>query len=153
MVLSIVLVTGGTILAATTAAVVSVYHAGTFSLAVQEAEGSRTSLAVPASLVDIGLAFVPNEVYAEIAHEAGPHWDIVEVVSREISDCPDAVFVEVIDGNEHVRIAKRGNKIVIDVDTHRENIRVALPLRTFERVVKRIGKIQDRIDDRVEHRI
>ena len=145
VVLSIVLVTGGTILAATTAAAVSVYRAGTFSVSVQEAEGGRTSLSLPASLVDVGLGFVPDEVYEEIAREAGPHWPVLEALSRELNDCPDAVFVEVVNRHESVRVAKQGRSIVIDIDGAHENIHVALPLPTFTKVVKRIERATDRI--------
>ncbi len=149
VVLSICLVTGGTVLAATTVAAVSVYRAGTISVAVQESGSPGMRLAVPASLVNLAVAFVPNDVYEEVAREVGPHWDIVEALSHELSECPDAVFVEVVSRDEHVKIAKERGKIIVQVESPRENVRVALPLRTFETVVQRVSRIQDRIEHRI----
>ena len=49
-----------------------------------------------------------------------------------LEQCPDGVFVEVIDPGEHVVIAKSGGAIVIDVNDPDETVHVAVPLGVAE---------------------
>jgi hypothetical protein len=120
-----------------------VYRSGSVSIEVEPRDGRGVSLRLPAGLLDLALAATPSSVFDELAHEMGREardvWPIVDALADELDACPDATFVEVHRGGEHVTIAKRRGRFVIRVDTPYERVRLAFPIGTARRVVDRIG--------------
>lgn len=60
------------------------------------------------------------------------------MAAQELAKCPDTVLVEVKDGREHVRVEKRGGRLLVDVDSPREEVHISLPLRTVVSVIREI---------------
>lgn len=126
----------GVALAATVAAT------GLVTVQIEERgpEGVRLLVPVPAVLLDLGLGIAtlaaPADELRQLRAEAAPFQPALEAIARGIEECPDAVLVDVVTDRESVRVTKRGNTLVIDVDAEDAEVRVALPARTLSKVAR-----------------
>ena len=59
---------------------------------------------------------------------------------------PDFTLVQVDDGNDHVTIRKEGRKLVIEIDSPDERVRVSIPLTTVREFCKKLDRISKRSD-------
>jgi hypothetical protein len=109
---------------------VLVYSAGAVKVDVREKTpgGHHIWLAVPAIVVPIGARLAPKDKLRDALREARPWLPTIKVASEELVRCPDTSLVEVDNQQEHVRITKRGNALIIDVDSPEESVHVSLPL-------------------------
>jgi hypothetical protein len=105
----------------------------------RQADGHHISLIVPAALVPMTLKFVPRQHLAEAAENLRANMAIIDAALPALEQCPDGVFVEVIDPGEHVVIAKSGGSIVVDVHDPDETVHVAVPLRAAESAIHEIA--------------
>ncbi|MBI2212763.1 MAG: hypothetical protein HYU52_03880 [Acidobacteria bacterium] len=96
--------------------------------------GARIKLLVPGVLVNLGLSLVPTVMPPDererLSEELARFEPLLAAVVDELEKAPDMVFVEVEDGHERVTIAKRDGHLVIDVETDREDVRVAVPVES-----------------------
>src|SRR5206468_5747316 len=85
---------------------------GFISVRVHEkkADGTHLSLIVPAALVPATLHFVH---LADAGRDIRPYLPIIDAAIPALEECPDGVFVEVSEPEEHVLIRKSGGSIVI----------------------------------------
>ncbi len=115
--------------------------AGTVYISVQEkgSDGFNITIPVPVNLASIALSFIPEEDLDEIRAEIGPWMPVIEVVLEELARCPDGPLVEVEGAHETVTIAKRGGKLVIDVDSRGEIVHVSVPIRGVEKLIRQLG--------------
>ena len=133
--------TAATLTLATVGSVAAVvYGAGTVSVEVQPGDGSQLSLGVPAALVYVAVALAPDELLSDFHREVQPLWPTVEAAAREMDGWPDFVLLEARSGEEHVRIAKQDGKMLIEVLSRDERVRVAIPTGAVHRVVRKLGK-------------
>lgn len=121
------------------AAVAAVYHAGTVAVDVSPAADSHISVALPAALLNLAIALVPDEVVSEVTEELEPVWPTIEAAARELDRAPDFVLLEVIGEDEHVLIEKREGRMVMVVEDHGERVSVALPLSTICRIADKLS--------------
>ena len=63
---------------------------------------------------------------------------VARLALQELAKCPDTVLVEVKDRDEHVRIEKRGGRLLVDVDSHSEEVHVGVPIQTVVSVLKEL---------------
>jgi hypothetical protein len=105
----------------------------------KEADGYHIQLLVPAALVPVTLKFVPRQHLAEAAQNLRANMAIIDAAIPALEQCPDGVFVEVIDPGEHVLVAKVGGSIVIDVNDPDETVHVSVPLRAAESAIHEIA--------------
>lgn len=114
---------------------------GVMRIAVDDREsGTRFDVPVPAALVGAGLAFVPRlsrhhpgfEHQAELAQVA----PAVLAFCDALEDAPDAVLVDVRDGEDWVRIVKSGRNLEVRVDSPDAKIRVSMPAGLLQRMVR-----------------
>ena len=105
----------------------------------KQADGHHVTLVVPAALVPAALKFVPRHHLTEAAENLRTYMPILDAALPALEQCPDGVFVEVIDPGEHVLIAKVGGSIVIDVNDPDETVHVAVPLRAAESAIHEIA--------------
>jgi len=144
--LACVLTLGLTIGATVNAAV----SAGTISVLVQPRDGGEIHVAVPAAAANLAIAAIelaPGNTW--MIDEAPP--EAIEAIDRympfaqdaldALADQPDFVLVEVDSDGEHILVEKRGRKIVVEIDTDDQRIKVSLPLST----VKEFGKALRRV--------
>src|SRR5258706_3895638 len=60
-------------------------------------------------------------------------------ILRQLPGLPDADFVEVRSGHDHVRIFKRADFLYLQLDNPTEKVNVRLPIQTVERLVEVMG--------------
>jgi hypothetical protein len=102
-------------------------------------DGKNINIIVPAAAVRVTLRFVPREHLAEASENLRPYLPIIDAAIPALEQCPDGVFVEVVDNDEHVLIAKRGGSLVIDVNDREDVVHVSVPLRAAQSAVHEIA--------------
>jgi hypothetical protein len=106
----------------------------------KQADGTRFSIIVPAALVPAALEFVPDRRLEKGSAELQPYLPVIDAALPALEDCPDGVFVEVIDPQEHVRVAKESGSIVVDVNDQGDIVHVAVPLRAAVSSIHEIAR-------------
>jgi hypothetical protein len=106
-----------------------VVHGGVAIVNVHERRpnGTKLWLPVPLGLVDTALAFVPRDKLPRIDSEAQRWLPVAQKALAEIDRAPDAVLVDVQSPEEHVVVAKRGGRLVVDVHNRGQDVHVSLP--------------------------
>lgn len=109
----------------------------------ERSEGIRLYLPVPMAVVSATAATAGflSPVHADELVEI--HGDLqlaewepfVDAVFEGLEECPDVTFVEIQDRGDHVRIAKRGGKIRVEVTDPDISLNVAVPIRPMRRTV------------------
>jgi hypothetical protein len=102
--------------------------------------GKNINVTVPAALVPATLKFVPNNDLIEASENLCPYLPIIDAAIRALEDCPDGLLVEVVDSRDHVRVAKRGGSIVVDVNDAADTVHVSVPLRAAESSIHEIAR-------------
>ena len=118
------------------------FHEGVIRVDVDEHRdgGSHVHFWVPAAAVPMAMHFVPKRHFREIPAEASDCLPLLRIVTSELRRYPNTTFVDVQDGNDHVRVATNGSKIQIDVVTDEENVHVAVPLSTINDVANQLAE-------------
>lgn len=118
-------------------ATVYTFHEGVIRVDVDEPApgGSHVHLWVPATVVPMALRFAPDAKLREAAEQAAPALPALRVLAKELRKYPDADFVEVEDGDDHVQVRTRNGKVLVDVHQPDAEVHVAVPLATLEDVV------------------
>ena len=116
------------------------YSEGAVTVYVHEkaADGHRLWLPVPALMVDEGLRFVPEEKLEQASRDIRPWLPAIEVASAELAGCPDGLLVEVKDQTDRVTIVKRGDALVVDVDSETDTVHVSVPVRLVRSLARRL---------------
>jgi hypothetical protein len=118
----------------------AVYQAGAVRVSVDEKTpgGHHIHLIAPAAAVPIGLKFVPNDALRQASSEVRPWLPAIEVAVTELEKYRDFTLVEVDDAQDHVKIRKLGQTMVIDVDSTDATVHVSFPLRSVMSALRRI---------------
>ena len=119
-------------------ATASVLTSGSVAVNVSHDDGKQLSFSVPGSLAELALVLAPDDVWLEAGRELEPWLPAVRAVWGELSDAPDFVLVEVVGRHEHVRVEKRGRRLVVLVDEDDASIEVAIPLRAVGRLLRKL---------------
>ena len=119
-----------------TAAGVAAYREGSIRVAVHETdpEGTDFAIAVPAALVHGVFALVPDRALPPVDPRVAEVVPVLEAICDDLERRPDFVLVETWDGDEHVRVAKRGGSIVVEAEGPDGTVRVGFPVRTIRTV-------------------
>ena len=122
-------------------ATVYTFHEGVIRVDVDEHRdgGSHVHFWVPAAAVPMAMHLVPKRHFREMPSDASEFLPLVRIVTSELRRYPNTTFVDVQDGNDHVRVATVGTKIQIDVVNSEENVHVAVPLRTVNDVADQLA--------------
>lgn len=107
-----------------------VFHDGVMRISVDEyrPNGSHVHLYLPAAVLPMAARLAPREEVEKALHEAHDVLPAVNIAFRELRKYPEADFVEVKDGDEHVQVRTRGGKLLIDVESPRETVHLACPV-------------------------
>lgn len=113
------------------------FHEGVIRVDVDEHRegGSHIHMWVPAALVPMTMHFVPREHLREAAMRSQEFTPLAHSVIKELKRFPEADFVEVKDGQDHVQIRTHAGKLQIDVDNPGENVHLLIPLSTLDDVM------------------
>lgn len=100
---------------------------------VQTPDSPHLVLPVPMPLARAGLAFAPDEAGRVEAPELAHHLPEAKKAVAALREAPDGVFVEVHEGDEHVRITGEDDILRVSViDGSRTTVDVRLPLAAVE---------------------
>jgi hypothetical protein len=105
----------------------------------QREGGSHVHFWVPAAAVPMAMHFVPKQHLREAACHASEFMPLVQIVTKELRRYPDTTFVDVEDGEDHVRVSTVGTKLQIDVVNRQESVHVAVPLATVHDVAAELA--------------
>lgn len=123
-----------------------VFHEGVITVNVREkrADGDHIRFFVPAMVVSYGMGLAPEKEIRRATRHAREFLPAARIGMQELAKCPDTVLVEVRDRDEHVRIEKRGGRLLIDVDSRKEEVRVGVPIQTVVSAIKELETVSVR---------
>lgn len=93
----------------------------------------------PAMLVPIGMHFAPRRDLSRAAAQIQPWMPTIRAALEQLRESDDVLFVEVRDPGEHVRVAKQGGSIVVDVEDADETVHVSTPIRAISSTVEQLA--------------
>ena len=110
------------------------FHEGALRVAVDEhrVNGSHIHLFLPAAVMPLATRLAPGDKIEHALREAGPWLPTLRALTTELRSYPDADFVEVKDGEEHVQVRTREGALLIDVETPEKTVHVSCPLVAIE---------------------
>ena len=106
----------------------------------KQSGGTHLNLIVPAALVPAALHFIPADKMGNGSEQLRPYLPIIDAAIPALDESPDGVLIEVVDPGEHVRIAKHGSSIVIDVNDEQDVVHVSVPLRAAQSAIHQIAQ-------------
>ncbi|HET8965188.1 MAG TPA: hypothetical protein VFN20_03165, partial [Candidatus Acidoferrum sp.] len=86
--------------------------------------------------------FVPDSKLREASDHANEWAPLARIAAKELRKYPDTTFVEVEDGEQHVKVSTVGTKIQVDVTGPEETVHVTVPLAMVEDVIAQIATRQ-----------
>lgn len=115
---------------------------------VDEDDGARVRINLPISMVDVALEMAREEGFDEANFRWDEHGDVsIEDLRRiwsELRDAGDAEFVNVRDGEDHVRVFRRGDRVYVHVDEgEAERVRVEMPTEVADALLSGEGEELD----------
>ena len=141
VVLGLVVLVGGT-----AGATAYAWHSsGTVNVAVHEAgpDGTDVSLHMPGLLLNAAIVLCPTprrldepNVVAAIA--------AMGAVADQLARMPDAVLVDVRDGDAIVRVEKKAGRLVIRVHDRRDRVDVDVPIGSVRLLAEKLGRASRR---------
>ena len=93
----------------------------------------------PAMLVPIGMHFAPRRDLSHAAAQIQPWMPTIRAALEQLRESDDVMFVEVKEPGEHVRVAKEGGSIVVDVEEEDETVHVSTPIRAISSTVEQLA--------------
>jgi hypothetical protein len=96
-------------------------------------------LMAPALLVPIGMPFAPKENLAQASAEIEPWLPTIRAALAQLRECDDFALVEVNSHGQHVRVAKSGGSLVVDVKNEDESVDVSAPIRAISSAVEELA--------------
>jgi hypothetical protein len=123
-------------------ATIYTFREGLIKVDVDEfrAGGSHVHVWVPAAAVPAALNFAPRHHLQNAAEHLEPFMPAIRQLAKELRKYPDAQFVDVVDGSDHVKISTRGGKLQIDVVDPGDSVHVTVPISTLEDVASQLEK-------------
>jgi hypothetical protein len=105
--------------------------------------GTHLSLVVPGVLAPAALFCIPQRHLQQASEQLRPWMPAIQAAVDELKDEQDMTFVEVVQGEQHVRVSKSGGAVVVDVDDPRETVHVSTPLRAIGSTLEELASKSD----------
>ena len=93
----------------------------------------------PAMLVPIGMHFAPQKDLSRAAAQIRPWLPTIRAALDQLRESDDVTLVEVKEPGEHVRVAKEGGSIVVDVQDENETVHVSTPIRAISSTIEQLA--------------
>jgi hypothetical protein len=93
----------------------------------------------PAMLVPIGMRFAPQRDLSRAAAQIRPWLPTIRAALDQLRESDDVTLVEVKEPGEHVRVAKEGGSIVVDVQDEDETVHVSTPIRAISSTIEQLA--------------
>lgn len=94
--------------------------------------GSHVHLWVPAAAVPVALHFTPRNQMENASEKLSEWLPTLRQLTKELQKYPEAEFVDVVDGTDHVQIRTHNGKLEIDVREPGETVHIACPIATLD---------------------
>ena len=131
---------------ATTLMVAGMYtfREGTVRVDVDEHRegGAHVHVWAPAAIVPMALHFVPDDKLRDATNHCNEWAPLARIAAKELRKYPNTTFVEVQDGDDHVKVSTVGTRIQVDVTNREENVHVTVPLAMIDDVIAQIAARQ-----------
>lgn len=105
-------------------------------------EGFHLTLPVPSVIISAAVAtadhIVPEGQKIHIQAQLGDWGPYVEGILEALDDTPNAVLVEVVEGDKHIVVRKRDNSLKVDVNGSDITVYVSVPIKLVRRTVSRL---------------
>jgi hypothetical protein len=135
---------GVSLIAVSTAtfAAVAAWRAGSILVSVdpENPDDPAFALRVPALILPAALALVPDAAFRDVDRRLIAALPLASKACDLLERQGDAVFVEVVNARENIRIAKVGASVRIDVFDGRDEVHVAVPIAALRAVVARLER-------------
>lgn len=117
------------------------FSEGAIQVNVVEKQPERHHIYIfaPALIVPIGMHFVSKEHLTQASREIKPWLPTIRAAVAQLRECEDVTFVEVKSPGEHVRVAKSGGSIVVDVDNEDDTVHVSAPIRAISSSIEELA--------------
>jgi hypothetical protein len=106
----------------------------------RQPESHHVYVIAPAMLMPIGAHFAPKEQMVQASAQVRPWLPTIRAALGGLRDCDDFTLVEMEQPGQHVRVAKTGGAIVVDVDEADETVHISAPLRALSSTVEEIAE-------------
>lgn len=93
----------------------------------------------PAMLVPIGMHFAPQRDLSRAAAQIRPWLPTIRAALDQLRESDDVTLVEVKEPGEHVRVAKEGRSIIVDVQDENETVHVSTPIRAISSTIEQLA--------------
>lgn len=123
-----------------------VSSAGVLAIDVRERgpHGDDISLRIPVWMIEPALNLVPGRIRLGGRSESDRWLPLAEAALGELERCPDAVLVRVDGPREKVRIEKKRDQLIINVDDDGDEVRVAIPATLARKLARFAARVCDR---------
>ena len=114
-----------------------VFHEGVIRVDVDEhrAGGSHAHFWVPATVVSVGMHFVPKDQLNRTTEQMRPFLPALRKGTKELEKYPNVELVDVTDARDHVRVAMVDGKLRIDaVSGDGDVVHLSVPARVLRDV-------------------
>src|ERR1700758_2914207 len=114
-----------------------VFHEGVIRVDMDEhrAGGSHVHFWVPATVVSVGMHFVPKDQLNRTTEQMRPFLPALRKVTKELEKYPNVELVDVTDARDHVRVAMVDGKLRIDaVSGDGDVVHLSVPARVLRDV-------------------
>jgi hypothetical protein len=114
-----------------------VFHEGVIRVDVDEhrAGGSHVHFWVPATIVSVGMHFMPQNQLNHTTAEVRPLLPALREIAKELEKYPNAELVDVTNARDHVRVAMVDGKLRIDaVSGDGDVVHLSVPARVLQDV-------------------
>lgn len=128
------------VLAGGVAAEVYLRHGGMVIIQVEEEEGDRINIQVPAALLEIASWLIPDCLMGQASLRSGPWCPAVLPALDRLDDMPDCVLVDVSGPGEKVRIETSHGRLLLHVLSPDEKVNISIPIRSASRILRRIER-------------
>lgn len=110
---------------------------GVMVVDVHEADGHRVVVPVPLAFARPALALAPDEAKRLEVREVEPYLPYARRIVDALRDAPDGLLLELVDGDEHVRIWKEGKTLRVRVvEGDETDVAATIPLDSAEEVLR-----------------
>lgn len=105
----------------------------------RQPESHQIYVVVPALLASVGMHFVPKDNVTQAAAEIRPYLPTIRAALEEFRRADDFVMVEVKEPGQHVRVAKDGGSVVVDVENEGTTVYVSTPIRAISSTIEELA--------------
>lgn len=112
---------------------------------VDEEEGAKVAINLPISLVDVAVDMAREEALDagdfDLGEDSKVRIEDLRKMWRELKGAGDAEFVNVQDGDDHVRIFRQGDKVHVQVDEKdQKTVRIEMPSSIVDALLSSEGE-------------